>query len=171
MNIDCWSHIGMFLSLKDLINIRHINTEIHSSTNYRYEREKRQYLHKCVMKELIRKRALKDWIHRSPLLCCLTGDMTLMTSRFGCSKRFWDPPLGWYSSRRRFNRNCLRVDSDLWGSGAYIDNRISGWNRTIWENRMKFMRHGDSISNIVSTARDRIYQRKKSDIWNNFLLV
>jgi len=171
MNIDCWSHISTFLSLKDLISARYINIEIHDSTNYRYNEEKRKHSHKCAMKELIRKRALKDWVHRSPLLCCLTGDMTLMTSRFGCSNRLWDPPLGWYSSRRRFNRNCIRVDSDLWGSGAYIDNRISGWNRTIWENRMKFMRHGDSISNIVSTARDRIYQRKKSDIWNNFLLV
>ena len=171
MNRDCWSYISTFLSLKDLINLRNINKEIHESTNYRYNEEKRKHVHKCVMRELIEKRALKDWIHRSPLLCCITGDMTLMTSRYGCANICWDPPLGWYSSRRRFNRNCLRVDSDLWGSGAYIDNRISGWNRTIWENRIKFMRHSDSVSNIVSTARARIYQRRKREIWNNLLLV
>ena len=60
MNRDCWSHISTFLSLKDLINMRNINKGIHESTNYRYNEEKRKYLHKCVMRELIRKRALKE---------------------------------------------------------------------------------------------------------------
>ena len=168
MNADCWSHITTFLSLTDLKSVRELNKDIKPSTNYIYNEERRKYLHKKVCRDIIRKKALKDWVYRSPLLCCITGDKTLMTSRFGCSDKLWDPPLGWYPSSRIFHTNFLYIDSNRWGTGSYIDPCISGWNRKIWENRVRFMKHNDSISNIVSTARNRIFNKRLNKIKRNF---
>ena len=173
MNSDCWSHTSNFLSLKDLITSRYLNKEICASSNHIFHKKKHKYLLKKTLEELIRKKALKDWVHRSPLLCCITGDMQLMTSRFGCANILWDPPLGWRTHRHRFSKNYLSIDSDEWGTGQYIDSNICGWNRSIWENRFRFMQHKDCIIASVNRARNRIYNRRKREIRRryNFSLV
>ena len=163
MNKDCWGHTATFLCLRDLLNARYLNTNIHSALNFEYDKRKRPIIFKRVLNQLISKRALRDWIHRSPLLCCLTE--VKMTSRFGQCNRIWDPPLGWYTHKLRYNRNCITLNENNWGRGRHINHRFRGWNRRICENRIKLMRHKDNIYNVTSRARDRIYRKR----WCNYV--
>ena len=169
MNADCWSHISTFLSLNELIISRLLDKEIHMTMNKKYYIERHKYLNKCALNEMMEKIARKDWIHRSPLLCCFTNKNRLMSSRYGYVNKLWDPPLMWQGENRNLFRNCLYLDSNIWGSGEYIDSRFTGWNQSIWENRMKLNHRQDCILGASLLGLRGRRRQKKFYAMTNFI--
>ena len=147
MNADCWAHISTFLSLKEILILRKIEKEIKIGINILYNKRKEEYLRRR------RLRALKDWIHRSPLLCCITDYNHLLESRWGYCKRFWDPPLLWHNNPPRFRTCCHFLNYREWLTARYIVIRAYWWGYKLWEKRAKLRTHQDRIMMAVKRCR------------------